>query len=407
MIEGKLELAVRDTYDVVIIGNGIAGISAAQSVRGQSPEKSVLLVGDEDRLPYKRTRLSKSIAAGFEREALQLQPRDWYAAQGIDLLIGCRVASFVADRHTVTLDDGRVLSWNKLVLATGASPLRLNVGRADLPQVLVLRSAAEAERLIAVLRDAEVACVIGMGVLGVEVAAEMLALGKQVMLVGDCAQLMPRHLNRPMADLLRAEFEARGARLIFDDRVVDVARGVRRLGVTLHRHSTLAADLCVCCLGVAPNLELAQAAGLRVNRGVLVNERLQTSQPDVYAAGDVAEHPDGRVTGLWHAAEHQGRVAGINAAGGYAVDGVLPFRLKCEVFGRYFFSINKPPEDKLFQFEVEESATSGAYRCFYFREGYLQGVVMVDEPERAKQYEQAVREQWERETLHAALRSGV
>mgnify|MGYP000307966637 CR=1 FL=1 len=407
MIGGKLGLAVRDAYDVIIIGNGIAGFSAAQAVREQSPEKSVLLIGEEDRLPYKRTRLSKSIAVGFEREAFQLQPQEWYAARGIDLLIGCRVTSFATDRHTVTLDDGRVLSWSRLVLATGASPLRLDVGRVALPQVLVLRSAAEAERLIAALREAGTACVIGMGVLGVEVAAEMLALGKQVTLVGDCAQLMPRHLNRPTAALLRAEFEARGAKLIFEDRVVDVARGARGLGVTLRRHNTLAADLCVCCLGVAPNLELAQAAGLRVKRGVLVNERLQTSQPDVYAAGDVAEHPDGRVTGLWHAAEHQGRVAGINAAGGEAVEGGRPFRLKCEVFGRYFFSINKPPDDELSQFEVEESATEGAYRCFYFRDGLLHGVVMADEPDRAKQYEQAVRERWEREAVRAAFLSGV
>ena len=388
-----------DTYDIVIVGSGIAGFSAAVAAREQSPRSSVLLIGDEDRLPYKRTKLSKSIASGFEREAFQLQPRAWYAAQGIDLVIGRRVARIDTEAHTLTLADEQVLRWGKLVLATGALPFHPPFLRDDLPGVFVFRSAEETERLIVALRDVEMACVVGMGVLGVEVAAELLAMGKRVTLVGDCGRLMPRHLNRAAADMLRAEFDARGTELVFNGRVEDVMRGARRALSVKLRDRTLESDLCVFCLGVTPNVDLACAAGLRVNRGIVVDDRLKTSHPDIYAAGDVAEHPNEQVTGLWHAAEHQGQVAGTNAAGGDAVDPHLPFRLKCEVFGRYFFSINKPPDDELAGFDMEESPAETMYRCLYFQDGRLHGVVMVDDPDRAKQYEQAVREAWARERI--------
>jgi len=390
---------MKDVYDIVIVGNGIAGFSAAKAAREQSLERSVLLIGDEDRLPYKRTRLSKSIASGFGRDALQLQPGEWFAAQGIDLMTGRRVVGVDAEAHTLTLADGQMLRWGKLVLATGASPLRPHFLRDDLPDVFVLRSIAEAERLIAASRGIETACVVGMGVLGVEAAAELLSMGRRVTLIGDCDRLMPRHLNRTAADMLRKEFDAREAELITNGRVEDVTRGEQRALRLKLRDRVLEADLCVFCLGVTPNVGLARAAGLRVNRGIVVDDRLQTSRPDIYAAGDVAEHPDGQVTGLWHAAEHQGQVAGANAAGGDVVDSRLPFRLKCEVFGRYFFSINKPPDDELAEFDVQESSTGDVYHCLYFRDGLLHGVVMVGEPDRAKRYEQAARERWTREKV--------
>jgi NAD(P)H-nitrite reductase large subunit len=385
-----------DAYDIVIVGNGIAGFSAATAARAQAPERSVLLIGEEDRLPYKRTKLSKSIAAGFSRDAFLLEPEAWYREHNIDLMVGCRVMRVDADGHSLVLGDGRMLGWSGLVLATGASPIRPSFLRGDVSGVYVIRSAKQTERLEEALREVEAVCVVGMGVLGVEVAAEILTMGKHVTLVGDCDRLMPRHLNGTAATMLRAEFDARGTALVFNGRVEGVTGGERRaLGVRL-RDRVLEVDLCVFCLGVAPNMDLARDAHLQTGRGIVVDDRLRTSHPCIYAAGDAAEHPDGQVTGLWHAAEHQGWVAGTNAAGGDEVDDRLPYRLKCEVFGRYFFSINKPPDDDVTELTVVESVNGSGYRCLYFRDGRLRGVVMVDEPDQAKRYEQAVREEWPR-----------
>jgi NAD(P)H-nitrite reductase large subunit len=387
----------RAHWDIIVVGNGIAGFSAAKAAREKSADRSVLLVGEEDRLPYKRTKLSKSIASGFERDAFQLRPADWYASHGIELMVGRRVTAIDVEGHRLALDGGAILSWDKLVLATGATPVRPAFVPDDLPQVFLFRSAALTDRLIAALRTAQVACVVGMGVLGVEVAAELVTMNKEVRLVGDCDQLMPRQLNRTAAEMLQTEFATRGVELVFRGRVADLADGGAR-ALRLHlRERSLQADVCVFCVGVMPNVSLAAGAGLRVGRGILVDERMGTSHPDVYAAGDVSEHTDGTVTGLWHAAESQGGIAGANAVGGDLTNPGLPFRLKCEVFGRYFFSVGKPPEKAADGFDLEEHTTGSMYRCLYLRDGLLHGVVMVDDADRAKAYERAVRERWTRE----------
>jgi NAD(P)H-nitrite reductase large subunit len=128
----------------------------------------------------------------------------------------------------------------------------------------------------------------------------------------------------------------------------------------------------------------------------MVNQYLQTSNPDIFAAGDVAEHPGGNVTFLWHAAEFQGIVAAENALGGTVPYEQLPFRLKCEVFGQYFFSINKPPDSQRAHYTVVENIHNTIYQCFYYQEDILHSVIMVNDKARAKLYEKAVREKWNR-----------
>jgi NAD(P)H-nitrite reductase large subunit len=160
---------------------------------------------------------------------------------------------------------------------------------------------------------------------------------------------------------------------------------------------TLRFDAAVLCVGVKPDVALAEDAGLETGRGILVNDHLETSNPDIYAAGDCAEHADGSVTDLWHAAEYQGEIAAKNAAGGdIAYDGLL-FRLKLEVFDSYFFSINKP-RDPL-AVENVESEIGKLYQCFFFEEDRLTGAIMVNDKERAKEYQQAVRESWEKQRV--------
>jgi NAD(P)H-nitrite reductase large subunit len=241
--------------------------------------------------------------------------------------------------------------------------------------------------------------VVGTGVLGIEFAEQLRLLQKQVTMVSISSTIMSRHLNATTSKMMRECCEQEQIDLIFHEEVVALNQQADRSFEVTLREGTLTTDLVLFCIGVTPNTALAKTAGLQVNCGIVVDQYLQTSHPDIFAAGDVAEHPGGNITFLWHAAEFQGMVAGENALGGNVLYEQPPFRLKCEVFGQYFFSINKPPDSQLAHYTVIEKTHNTLYQCFYYQEDLLQGVIMVNDKARAKLYEKAVREKWKKDAV--------
>lgn len=384
-------------WDIIIIGGGIAGFSAAKAISEKAPATRLLLINGEDRIPYKRTKLSKFIATGFETNQFQLQPEAWYRDHHIQLLSKKDVLSIEPQDHILTLKTGEHLHWNKLILATGARAiLPENIGHEG-DGVYVVRHAEEVEQLIlASKRDVRTVLVVGMGVLGVEVAEQAYLLNKEVILAGISPTIMPRQLNTVTSEMMQACFEKNGITLMFQEKIISLIRTSGHILEIELKKNRISADLVVFCIGAAPKIELAQSAGLEVNSGIVVNKYLQTSHPDIFAAGDAAEHPGGKITGLWHAAEFQGMVAGENALGPSIFHEQPPFRLKCEVFGQYFFSINKPETDDLSSYVIVEKRPGNMYQCFYYQENTLKSVIMVNDKTRAKQYEQAAQEGWKR-----------
>lgn len=389
-----------EQWDVIIVGAGIAGISAARTL-AEGPRRRVLLVNGESVVPYKRTKLSKHIADGEPAARFALESDAWYANHGIELRTGAAVAAIDTAGHTVTLNDGSMHRYAKLILATGARPLyppSLARSQERFPDSFhVVRESVDIDRLRSAAARARRVLIGGMGVLAVETAAELHQLGKRVTMVGAGNQLMPRHLNPRSAELLEEMLGAREISLRFGEEILGVEpvdKGGYRVELIRDAVKT---DMIVVCVGVEPYIDLARDSGLSVARGIVVDDRLMTSAPDVYAAGDCAEHDGGVLTDLWHAAEYQGVVAATNASGGDAVWDGRPFRLKCEVFGSYLLSINKPREvDGL---EIVEHERDGVYQCFYFDGPMLSGAVMVDDFARAKAYQTAVQERWSRDRV--------
>ena len=383
--------------DIVIVGTGNAGFSAAKAAREHAPSASILLIGEEDLMPFNRTNLSKTLAVGFQKNEFQLQPPEWYAESHIELALNRRAGALEPEGHQLILENGDTVTWNKLVLATGARPVWPAGVDRNSPYLYALRTAQSAEALMAAARSAKSVLVVGMGVLGVEIAEQMVKLGKRVTLAGNAVAMMPRQLNVAASDRMKAEFESHGVELLFGEPVPSVVPGEGRPVKALLSLGERQVDLCVISLGVAPCVELAKDAGLAVKRGIVVDQWLRTTHPDIYAAGDVAEHPNGQITAVWRAAGSQGTIAGTNAAGGEAIDDQLPFRLKTEVFGHYYFSVNRPAATELPAFETIESRSGSFYWCFYIRDGLVQGAVMVDDGGRWKDYEAAAREHWPKE----------
>ncbi len=389
-----------DTWDIVVVGAGIAGVSAVRTLAEQDGDRRVLLVNGERNLPYKRTRLSKQIAKGFSPAESQLEPAAWYEEHGITIRTGATVDEIMPGDRRIRLSDGSEHRYESLILATGSEPLYPQTVRPhENDSFFVVRSEIDIERLTKAVRKAKQILIDGMGVLAVEVAAELRELKKQVTLVGATPQVMPRHLNTRAGEIMEELLTANGVKLRFQEEILSFEPRKKGGYTVAMIRETGPYDMIVFCIGVAPQVELAKAAGLEVGLGVVVDEYLRTSDPSIYAAGDCAEHAGGHVTDLWHAAEYQGMIAAKNALGVSTAFDDPAFRLKCEVFGSYFFSVNKPRSP--LEYGIEERETGSRYQCFYFDDEELCGAIMVNDKDRAKEYETAVRERWDRERVIA------
>lgn len=389
-------MAGKNQYRYIVVGAGIAGLSAARAIRERDTTGSLLLVNREDRIPYKRTKISKKLAAGFGRDEFALEPAEWYRENGIELVTGESVVEIDTKECGLRLGSGRKEGWERLVLAPGASPsLPVGIEVSDSEGIHVLRTALEVERLREGLEGVRRVIIVGNGVLGVEAAEQLRLLGKEVVLIGSGPRLLTNRLNSDLSDLLASRLETEGVELHTNERVESVDReGENFLGGLSVRTAKgmVIGDLVLFATGVRPDIDSAQRAGIAVGHGILVDEALRTSQPNVYAAGDAAEHAGGYISFLWHAAELQGEIAGANAAGDSLRHECPPFRMKCEVYGEYYFSMDLPRSEEGFTVRVEREGP--LYRSLYYRDGGLRGAVMANDKERAKLYVRAVRERW-------------
>jgi NADPH-dependent 2,4-dienoyl-CoA reductase/sulfur reductase-like enzyme/nitrite reductase/ring-hydroxylating ferredoxin subunit len=304
---------------VVIVGGGAAGFAAADMLRREGYTGPLTLISSDDAAPYDRTYVSKDYLIGImQAEAMALRPADWYAAAQVDLLLNRRVVALAPAERQVTLDDGRRLSYGALLLATGATPVQLDTPGRDLPHVHYLRTLRDSEAIAAKATQARRALVVGASFIGLEVAAALLTRnpGLEMHVVAPGATPMERTLGPEVGTLVRGVHEERGVHFHMGQTV----SRIEARAVTLKDDSRLEAELVVFGVGVRPNVQLAEQAGLAVDRGVLVDEYLQTSAEGIWAAGDIARWPDPysgeriRVE-HWVVAERQGQTAARNMLG--------------------------------------------------------------------------------------------
>ncbi|MDN7580756.1 FAD-dependent oxidoreductase [Burkholderia orbicola] len=322
--------ALKDTglpASVVIVGGGAAAIAAAVTLRQEGYPHAITLLSADADPPYDRPNLSKDYLAGTaEADWLPLRAPSFYAEQRIDVRCNTRVTRIDPAQRSVELADGGRVEYGALLLATGAEPNRLNVPGADLPHVRTLRSRADCDALIAKLKTARRCVVVGASFIGLEAAAALRTRGLDVHVVAPDPHPMGRVLGDALGDTIKALHEAHGV-------VFHLGTTPARIGpdsVTLSNGDVLPADVVLVGIGVHPNVELAQDAGLAVERGVTVDRFLQTSAPGIYAAGDIARWPD-PLTGErirvehWVVAERQGIVAARNLLGQQRPFDAVPF----------------------------------------------------------------------------------
>jgi NADPH-dependent 2,4-dienoyl-CoA reductase/sulfur reductase-like enzyme/nitrite reductase/ring-hydroxylating ferredoxin subunit len=314
----KAELPSPAPADIVIVGGGAAGFASAEMLRREGYEGAVTILSADSAIPVDRPNLSKDFLAGKAPEDwVFVKPKEFYEERKIDLRLGQSVSAIDVEKKRVSLADGTSRPFDRLLLATGAEPIRLDIPGADKPHVFTLRSLGDSRAIIARAEKSKTAVVIGASFIGLEAAASLIERGLEVHVVAPETRPLEKVMGPVIGDFIRAEHEGHGV-------VFHLGRkpgAIEETHVVLDDGTKLAADLVVMGVGVRPRTSLAEKAGLRVDRGVLVNAFLETSVPGIYAAGDIARFPyalpgggDVRIE-HWVVAERQGQIAALNMLG--------------------------------------------------------------------------------------------
>lgn len=364
---------------VVIVGASIAGVSAAVAMRDHGFEGSISLVDSEDREPYERPPLSKT--GDPQRAVRPILPNDTYAAKRIDLVLGATVDSIDIDRRKVHLDNGNALPADQVLLATGVSARRLGVPGEDLENVLTLRTADDAAKVFAALASGGPLVVIGGGFIGLEAAAVARGLGLEVTVVEYESLPLLRPLGQSTAELMLQLHHSQGVRVIPSQSAASF-RGTNTVEeVVLSSGERLPAATVIVGCGVTPNDSLAEAAGVYCNDGIVVDSTGRTSNPLIWAAGDVANqlHPHlGRRARIehWDVAMRHGGAIGATMAGHSTENTELPYFWSDQYGATLQMYGRARPGDRVI---IREGATPDRFLAFWLRDGHLGAVAGLGE----------------------------
>lgn len=301
--------------EYLIIGNGVAGTTAAENIRNNNKEGKITIVTEEDSPFYYRIRLNDYISGELIETALQSKKIQWYEDMEITLRLKTRITGGDPANRLITTEEGEKLAYDRLLLASGSSSFIPPIKGSDKKGVFAIRNLQDARAIIAWAKGIRDVVIIGGGLLGLEAGNAFRKLNMSVTIVEFFPRLLPRQLDERGAERLRAIMESMGFRFRLGKKTEEI-EGMDKVGsVRLEGGERIPAGMVIISAGVRPNMGLAKAMGLECDKGVKVNENLVTSVQDIYAAGDVAEF-GGISYGIWPAAMEQGKIAGINMAGG-------------------------------------------------------------------------------------------
>lgn len=362
---------------LLVVGAGMAGQATVEAALAERPDGfEVTLVGREPELPYDRVLLSGLLAGAVGEQDLQLRPREWFDKHGVDVLTGRQVERVDVGRRRALLDDGTACEYDKLVLATGSRAVLPPVDGLAGAHAIAFRSLGDVRRILAATRAGQRAVVIGGGLLGLEAAYGLRARRMRVTVVEAADRLMPAQLDPLGAGLLARELASLGIEAIVGVGIASVADLGGHRSVVLADESKLAADMIVVAAGIRAETDLAQRAGLEVGRGVVVDDELRASAPNVWAVGECAEHR-GHVYGLLAPVREQANVAGSSlAARPAAFHGATP-ATTLKVSGVDLFCGGSPDAADGDDEVLSLDSRNGTYRRLVLRDGRLRGATLL------------------------------
>lgn len=376
---------------LIIVGNGMAAARLVDELAKTALGRyAVAVIGDEPRLAYNRVLLSSVLAGETGSHEIELRPADWWRHRGVTVRYGYRVTEIDTGRRELKIEGEESMEYSKLVLATGSTPLRLNVPGADLAGVHTFRDTRDVDLLLTLAAAKKRVVVVGGGLLGLEAAYGLAKAGAPVTLLHLMDRLMERQLDGPAADLLKTLVERKGIRILLNASTKCIHGDGHVEAVELADGSRIEADAVIFAAGIKPNIALAKDAGIAVNRGIVVNDVMQTASPDIFALGECAEHR-GTCYGLVEPAYEQARVLARHLAGRPAAYQGSVVSTNLKVSGVSVFSAGDFMGGEGSENLVLSDRRRGTYKKLVIADGRLTGAVLIGDTVDALWYLELIR----------------
>lgn len=366
----------------LIIGNSAGGIGAAEAIREVDGVSSVTIVSEEPYPAYSRPLISKYLAGERTLDDMLFRPVDFYSQNNITYLQGKKVKSLDPESHTCVLEGGEKVTWGKLLLATGGMPIVPKMGGMDRIGIFTFTTLDDTKAIRAFLDSGDKAVVIGGGLIGVSVTEALVKRGVGVTIIEMRERILNTILDEQASSIAEEVLRRAGVDIISGHTVTEISGEQEVSGVVLENGKEISCDLAVVAIGVAPRVELALSAGIKVNRGIVVDRHMATSHPDIYSCGDAAEAYDfvygaNRLTPIWPNAYIGGRTAGFNMACMRAEYPAVTAMNSLNYFGLDIAAAGlvEPPQGS--SYEVLSRQKDGCYHKVVIKDGLIVGMVFV------------------------------
>lgn len=391
---------VKEAVQYLIVGNGVAGTTAAEQVRKHDDQGDITIITDEPLPFYYRIRLNDYIAGDIGEQELIARKPEWYVDRRIRLLTGSTITAADPDKRFVRTQSGDKFHYDRLLLATGSHSFVPLIKGAEKRGVFTLRNVADARGIIAFCGSAKKAVLVGGGLLGLETGNALRKLGREVTVVEFFPRLLPRQIDARGAEILQKNLEGMGFSFVLGATTREFVGNESVRSVALEDGRQMPADMVIISAGVRPNLDLAARLGLACQKGVVVDAQLRTSRPEVFAAGDVAEY-QGILYGIWPAAQQQGLVAGANMAGADLAYAGTTMATRLKVAGIDLASAGEI--DAGDSFDSRRSEKDGRYRKIVVHEDRVIGCILLGDSNDYAKLTRAIAEQTRISDLPAGL----
>ncbi|MEK6266800.1 MAG: FAD-dependent oxidoreductase [Clostridium sp.] len=367
---------------IVIVGTGIASVTAIKAIRERDFDSEIYLIGQEKFYPYNRIRLSKGIFDSLDENSILLQKKEWYEQNKVKIFINTKVVKINTESLELILCDENKVKYDKLLITTGSSNNIPPIDGICKEGVYTLRDLNDALNIKDSLSVSERVIVIGGGIQGLEIAFILHQHGKKVKIVELQSRLMPRQLDHKASEILKNIVQSYGIEILTNTGVKKITGDARVTGILIDDEVELKCDTVIYSTGIKPNKELIENSKVQAERGIVVNNKMQTNIENIYAAGDIAQF-DNQIIGLWNIAIAQGKVAGYNIAGKETLYEKITPVTTLNAFGISLFSMGCIDESDSTNILTDEDINLKGYKKIFIKDNRVIGAIVIGDMKRS------------------------
>ena len=378
--------------NIVIIGGSIAAISAIKAIREVESESRIHLFQDEKLYPYNRIKLTKNLFGNLDEKDVLLQKIEWYGANKVDLYLNNKIVRINVEEQECIASSGSKIQYDKLLLSTGSTNFKPAIEGIDKENVYTIRHLEDAWNLRDIIENNAVVVNIGGGIQGLETTWELNKQGKMVSIVEIQSRLMPRQLDQRSSEILKYVIESFNIKVLLNTKIKKVIGNNSVEGVLTDGGNIIDCNILGYSVGTRSNIDILEHTSIESNKGIIVNNRMQTNVKNIYAAGDVAEFDD-KVPGLWNIAIEQGKTAGYNIAGKDTIyKNIVPVTT-LNAFGISLFSMGNVDETKCDETLVDDNSSNTSHKRIFISGNKIVGASVIGDTKRSPVLKSAIENQ--------------